>query len=270
VIRFGYWLEAQGRNLSPDEREHALAEYSFLQNRLSLWLNYDYKSVRAHGNLLSAALTLYQGANNSGLVPVGHLPRSMLDVAGTIAAFDNPPPSRLRPANRPGIEDPAAALLRPPTETKALGGTVDNSAVGMIWNKSIKQQGSGQGGRGWPSYVASQNPDATLLPETAKAFVLFNWTTGEAISAKSMYTQTVFYITKPQKIFDKVRTYVDAAVNYYEPRTNFDIDPALMKSKTIQLSIPEHTSPEQWRYLLRAIIYGKENGVPVVITRIRQ
>ena len=48
-----------------------------------------------------------------------------------------------------------------------------------------------------------------------------------------------------------------------------DIDPAKIESKTIQLAIPEHTSPEQWRYLLRAIIYGKDNGVKVVITRIR-
>jgi filamentous hemagglutinin len=75
---------------------------------------------------------------------------------------------------------------------------------------------------------------------------------------------------KPQEVFYKLRKYVDAAVNYDEPRANFDIDPALIKSKTIQLSIPEYTSPEQWRYLLRAIIYGKDNGVKVVITGIRQ
>jgi hypothetical protein len=235
-----------------------------------LWLNYEYKSALDGNYLLSAATRLFQGATNSGLAPVGHLPASMLAVAGTIALFDTPPPRRVRPTRKPSFEEPPAALGRLPAETEGLGGIVNNSVVEMIWNKSIKLQGSGQGNRSWPPYVASQNPDATLLPEGAKAFDLFNWTTKEAISAKSIYTQTVSYITKPQKIFDKVRPYVDAVVNYDEPRANFDIDPVLIKSKTIQLSIPEHTSPEQWRYLLRAIIYGKENGVPVVITRIRE
>jgi hypothetical protein len=173
VIRFGYWLETQGRNLSPDEREHALAEYSFLQDRLSIWLNYDYKSAREHGYLLSAATKLYQGATNSGLVPVGHVPPSMLDVAGTIAVFDNLPPARLRPAAKPSFEEPPATLVRPPAENGGLVGIVDNSVVGMIWNKDIKLQGSGRGGRGWPTYVASQNPNATPLPETAKGFDFF-------------------------------------------------------------------------------------------------
>jgi hypothetical protein len=62
VTDFGYWLETHGRELSPAERESALAEYSFLQNRLSLWLNYEYKSVQEHGYLVSAASRLYQGA----------------------------------------------------------------------------------------------------------------------------------------------------------------------------------------------------------------
>jgi filamentous hemagglutinin len=55
----------------------------------------------------------------------------------------------------------------------------------------------------------------------------------------------------------------------YQPYWRFDINPALIKSKTIQLAIPEETSLEQWRQLLRAIVYGKDNNVKIVITRIR-
>jgi filamentous hemagglutinin len=65
-----------------------------------------------------------------------------------------------------------------------------------------------------------------------------------------------------------VQEYVDKVVNY-QPRSASELDPANIQTKTIQLAIPEYTSPEQWRYLLRAVIYGKENGVTVVITRIR-
>jgi hypothetical protein len=65
-----------------------------------------------------------------------------------------------------------------------------------------------------------------------------------------------------------VKIYVNELLDY-QPTKNFDVDPDLINSKTIQLAIPEHTSPEQWRYLLRAIIYGKDNGVKVVVTGIR-
>jgi hypothetical protein len=268
VIRFGYRLEQQGRNLSPTEKDHALAEYSFLQNRLSLWLNYDYKSAQEHGYLLSAATKLYQGATNSGLVPVGHLPPPMLDVTGTIAVFDNLPPSRLRPAAKPQAEEVPGGLLKPPTDVE-FGVIVDRETAGIIWGKGIQDQGIGKGDTGWEKYNASQNPNAKLLRSNATAFDLFEEATGEAISAKTLNTQSMGYIKNPQKIFDKLRTYIDAAVNY-QPRRMSDINPAKIETKTIQLAIPEYTSPEQWRYLLRAIIYGKENGVTVVITRIRQ
>jgi hypothetical protein len=91
VIQFGDWLGREGKNLSPAKMAHALAEYSFLQDRLSFWLNYDYKPPAAQGNLLSAALTLYQGAVNGGVVRVGHLPESMLAVAGTASLFSDGP-----------------------------------------------------------------------------------------------------------------------------------------------------------------------------------
>jgi filamentous hemagglutinin len=59
------------------------------------------------------------------------------------------------------------------------------------------------------------------------------------------------------------------AVNY-EPYRRSDLDPANIETKTLQLAIPEYTNPTQWRYINRAIIYGKENGVSIVITRIRE
>jgi hypothetical protein len=60
VIQFGDWLGREGKNLSPADLANAVAEYSFLQDRLSFWLAYDHKPPTAQANLLSAALTLYQ------------------------------------------------------------------------------------------------------------------------------------------------------------------------------------------------------------------
>jgi hypothetical protein len=267
VTEFGYWLETHGRELSPAEKERALAEYSFLQNRLSLWLNYEYKSAQEHGYLVSAASRLYQGATNSGLVPVSHLPPSMLDVVGTVALFDNPPPNRPRPATRPRAEEPPAEPLKPSEDPRFVP-IFDRETAGIVWGKGIREQGIGEGETGWEKHVASQEPDAKLLPPGSKGFDLFKETTGEAISAKTLDTKTMTRITKPQKIYEKVKEYVDDALDY-ERCKDTDLDPAEIQSKTIQLAIPEHTSPEQWRYLLRAIVYGKDNGVKIVITRIR-
>jgi hypothetical protein len=72
----------------------ALAEYSFVQDCLSFWLAYDYKPPTAQGNLLSAALTLYQGAVIGGFLRPGRLPDSMLAVAGTASLFSGSSPER--------------------------------------------------------------------------------------------------------------------------------------------------------------------------------
>jgi hypothetical protein len=82
-------------------------------------------------------------------------------------------------------------------------------------------------------------------------------------------TRSENYTECPQNIYRDLEPYVDLAAKYGAPGTEFDLDSADIRSKTIHLAIPEHTSPDQWLYLFRAIIYGKENGVTVVITRIR-
>ena len=91
------WRE-KARSLSPAEKERALAEYAFVEGRLSFWLAYEYTPPTARGNLLSAAQFLFQGAMLSGIGEPGHLPKSMLDVAADVWANDNPP---LRPRFRP-------------------------------------------------------------------------------------------------------------------------------------------------------------------------
>jgi filamentous hemagglutinin len=120
----------------------------------------------------------------------------------------------------------------------------------------------------WEQYYGKVNLDARYLGPYAKGFDHFNDETGEAISNKTLNTLTAGYIKNPQAIYRQLTRYVDNAVNY-EPRDT-ELVPTLIKSKTIQLAIPEYTSPMQWRYLLRAIIYGKDNGVSIVITRIRE
>lgn len=119
----------------------------------------------------------------------------------------------------------------------------------------------------WEGVLAEENPEATRLAPTAKTFDLHNKNSGEAISAKTMNIQSYGYSNNPQRIYYRLKGYVDATANY-RPRTSLDINPDLIRSRTIQLAIPEYVAPKQWRYLYRAIRYGRERGVRLVVTRI--
>ncbi len=236
------------------------------QNRLLDWQRYEYKSPQEGGHLASAAWRLFQGAINSSLVSARDLPPSILDAAGTIALLENSSPTRPLPRTGPRVEEPPPTRFKP-IENVEVGAIVDRETAGIVWGKSIREQGIGQRERGWEKYNAEQNPDAKLLPPGSKGFDLFAERTGEAISAKTLDTKTMTCIRKPQEIYKRVTRYVDEVVN--APRRGTDVDPAVISSKTIELAIPEQTSPEQWRYLLRAIIYGKDNRVKIVVTRIK-
>jgi hypothetical protein len=139
---FGYWLEAHGRELSPAEKERALAEYSFLQDRLSSRIYREDTSAGEDRYLLYAALQLYQGATNSGLVPVGHLPASMLAVGSAAAAFDTPSPSRLRPTPRLLTEGLATEPHEPPEN---IAGGIGRETAGIARGKDITEQVLGGG-----------------------------------------------------------------------------------------------------------------------------
>jgi filamentous hemagglutinin len=107
------------------------------------------------------------------------------------------------------------------------------------------------------------------LKPKVTTFDLFNPISGEAISAKTLNTLSVSRIRNPQNIYGEIKGYVNEAMDY-QPVKQSDLDPAQIKSKSIYLAVPEWTSPTQWRHLIRATIYGKDNGVPIVIIRVRE
>lgn len=200
----------------------------------------------------------------------------MLAVAGTASLFGGGAPGRPPKSNiedplfvpgqapkRPAVEDEPLTPAQAAKEMEGFGGIVDRSETGIEWNKGIKEQ-NGK----WEEYYDKIDPDSTQLPPGSKRFDHFNYATGEATSNKTLNTLSMSYIRDPQEIYRKVTRYVDDAVNY-ERRTQSEPEPEDILSKTIQLAIPEYTSPTQWRHLLRAVIYGEDNGVSIVITRIR-
>lgn len=96
----------------------------------------------------------------------------------------------------------------------------------------------------------------------------FNEITGSAISAKTLDTTTYTYSRNVGKIFSKLAKYIDAASNYNIKRTVYDLDPALIKDRQIQLAIPYDTTPAQMRQIYRAISYATSKNIHLEVTRI--
>jgi hypothetical protein len=287
VIQFGDHLAREGATLPRAEKDRAVAQYAFLEDRLSFWLAYEYTPPTARGNLLSAAQFLFQGVNLSGIAQPGHLPKSMLDVAADVWANDNPPlrprfpadpsveltpkppsapeaPIEPEEAPRPEVAPRPEAPAAPDREVEGLGGIVDNGEVGIVWDGGIKGQGDP-----FQRYCERQLPNSEALPETSKTFDQIVRATGTAISDKSLNALRFSYVKNPQRIYWRLKSYVDAAADY-EPWTKFDLDATTIQAKMILLAVPEYTSPTQWRYLFAALRYGGERGVSIVITRIRE
>src|SRR5579872_6838092 len=139
-----------------------------------------------------------------------------------------------------------------------------SSKVSEALFATSKRNLTGKRERGLKAY-----PSKSLLrlAPNSKTFDLFNTINQDAISAKTMNTPSVSYIKNPWRIFSRLKGYIDAAADY-EPRVQTDLRPEDIRSKTLQLAIAEYTSPTQWQYLFRAIIYAKEHGIRMFITRV--
>ena len=215
VIQFGDWVGREGANLSPDDRAQALAEYSFLQDRLSFWLGYDYTPPNAQLNLHSAALTLFQGGVNGGLVRPGDLPPSMLDVAGAAWGADNAPPN-VRPATaKPDLELPPPAPENAPKEIEGNGGLINNSEIGIVWGKGNKEQGVP-----WEAYNDENLPGAEKLNDHSTGFDQFDASTGEATDSKTLDTLTVSLIKRPQQILSRLKGNINKLEEYQPIRAS--------------------------------------------------
>jgi len=185
----------------------------------------------------------------------------MLDVAVVGMGLEGGTP-HLRSPDEPAALPPIPRS--PPNEFEGLGGVVHNSEAKIIWGKAIKAQDGG-----WSKYIEKSNPDWKGLGPTSKTFDQRGEISGDAVSDKTLYSETFSYINYPQRIYSALKGYIDQAADY-EPRLTTDIEPSQIKRKMLLLAVPEYTSPTQWRFQYRAIRYGRERGVSVVITRISE
>jgi hypothetical protein len=280
VIQFGDQLGRQSKEVTPEEREAARAEYDFLQSRLSFWLGYDSKPLQAQSNLLTAAQTLYEGAYNAGVIALHDgFPPSMLDVGLGVTGLDNhQPDAPLRvpsvghifedealPSERPASAEELAAPTAEHSTSDVFSRVSDNTDVGIPW----EDNDIGNRGGAWETHNDQIDPEARRIGPNSKVFDKFRDLTSEAISEKALDPLSYSYINDPTLIYGKIRTYVNAAANYRKPRTWYDLQPDRIGSRTVKLAVRDYISPEQQIQIIRGVEYGKSRGVSVIVTRVR-
>lgn len=275
AIRFGDRLGRGGQNLSPEERQEALAEYYFLESRVLFWQSYANKPLEADANLKSAAMSLFFGAQNAGIVSVKQVPYSMLTVALDAMALDDSQPGLplRRPPPLTGMEHesvPGAGRSR----SEDFGGFPEellpkDTATGVVRYADLDlpwEGGVGPRGLAWEKNRAGRYPEVRRLDTWSKTFDGIDDASGEAISEKTLDSLTYTYASKPQNIYSKTKGYIDEVADYKNRGIWRDIDPSQIRSRTIELAIPDYTSPAQWRVFSKAVEYGRQRGVKVNIT----
>jgi filamentous hemagglutinin len=142
--------------------------------------------------------------------------------------------------------------------------TVSAEKIGMAWG-----QGNVKQGIPWEDYVGTKLPLDTRLPKNFKTFDYYNGTTKTAISVKSLDTQTMAKLTKPNQIYSSIKGNIDKAAKFTDySLSRRTLDASMIANKEIQLAIPANTTKTQWLEVNRAIEYGKAKGVKVIVTQV--
>lgn len=143
--------------------------------------------------------------------------------------------------------------------------TVSASDIGLKWGKGNMKQGMP-----WVDYVGKSLPADARLPPRFKTFDYYDGATKTAVSAKSLDTQTLSRLNKPNQLYSKVKGDIDAAAKFKEyALSGRELTPSMISNREIQLAIPVNTTKTQWTEINRAIEYGKIQGVKVTITQVK-
>ena len=142
---------------------------------------------------------------------------------------------------------------------------LSQSEVGIKWGKGIEGQGMP-----WEDYVGKGLPIDARLPRNFKVFDYYNATTGTAISAKTLDTQTTARLSKPEQLYSTMKGYIDKTANFERHSlSGMTLRADMIKQREIHLAIPAQTNKEQRLQLQRVVEYGKNRNITVKITEIK-
>ncbi|MDI3359365.1 VENN motif pre-toxin domain-containing protein [Lelliottia sp. V89_10] len=143
--------------------------------------------------------------------------------------------------------------------------TVSAADLGLKWG-----QGNMKQGMLWEDYVGKSLPADARLPQNFKTFDYYDGATKTAVSAKSLDTQTMSRLNKPNQLYTSVKGNIDDSISFERYRlSGKTLDSSMITNKEVQLAVPANTTKTQWVEINRAIEYGKAKGVKVIVTQVK-
>lgn len=112
--------------------------------------------------------------------------------------------------------------------------------------------------------------EISQLPYGFKTLDFYGLGNGKAISAKTLDTQTLARISKPELVRYQINGYINKMIDYAgDPRYKHLAAPERITSKELHLAIPANTSQIHMEQIQRCIQYGADNGVTVLVTKVK-
>ncbi|BBF85944.1 hypothetical protein DLM_2330 [Aquitalea magnusonii] len=143
--------------------------------------------------------------------------------------------------------------------------TVEASKIGLQWGKGNMKQGMP-----WEDFVGTTLPANSRLPQNFKTFDYYDRLSKTAISAKTLDTQTLAKLTKPNQLYSSIKSNVDAVAKFKPADlSGVTLTPAMIANREIRLAVPAQTNATQWLEINRAVEYGKTLGIKINITQVK-
>ncbi|KER01331.1 hypothetical protein [Photorhabdus temperata] len=204
------------------------------------------------------------GVLATGAVKVlGNTQEGAKNLAGELSHASKPLLSNAKPNTNTvtGLMEKEALYI----ERNSATATVSASETGIQWGKGNMKQGML-----WEDYVGTQLPADARLPKNFKTFDYYDGVTKTAISVKTMDTQTLSKLTKPNQIYSSLKGNIDAA-SLFKTYTLLDrkLNTSMIANREIRLAVPANTTKAQWSEINRAIEYGINQGVKVTVTQVK-
>lgn len=150
-----------------------------------------------------------------------------------------------------------------------LGGAASDAGVlevGIPWGGSNKAQGMP-----WEDYLEVALPKSTMrLPANFDSFDFYDFSTGTAISAKTLNTLTNSRLANPANRFTKMKGYVDDVVKFeFKAKGGFELTSEMILARQVNVAIPPSVNARQLQQIERGIVYGASHNVKVVVTKVK-
>lgn len=122
----------------------------------------------------------------------------------------------------------------------------------------------------WENHLVVEYGIANRLPTGFKTFDFYDETLGLAVSAKTIDTLTGQRLANPKTVYYSLKKDIDSVIDFeVAGRGDMVLNFNMIRTRRLEVAIPEGTTPAQLAEIIRAVDYEKINNIDVVITKVK-